>query len=253
MQSDKILIFDIFGEYAHFRKFNTTSSPLTYSTPTPPVLAGMLGAVLGIEREYAPGRYAEGVIPVNKMFGSNNAEFGIQLLNPINKVNIGFNLLDTDKSASSFFNITNRTQIEYELLKDARFRIYLRHTDTVLLDELAMRLNEKRHHFTPYLGISQCTADLVFRDFVQAEEKANQEGDFREIITAVKLNKLYEANPVQFNYEAYYSTDTLPISMSTERIVQEYAEVLVEIQCQAISANAKSYWHIPGYGDIMFL
>ena len=51
MTSKTAIIFDVYGEYGHFRKFNTTTSPLTYSIPTPSAIFGLLGAVLGIERE----------------------------------------------------------------------------------------------------------------------------------------------------------------------------------------------------------
>ncbi|RMG82383.1 MAG: CRISPR-associated protein Cas5, partial [Bacteroidetes bacterium] len=66
MKPHKLLVFDISGEYGHFRKFNTTTSPLTYSFPPLPALAGLLGAILGIERETSPGVFPKGVVPVNE-------------------------------------------------------------------------------------------------------------------------------------------------------------------------------------------
>ena len=48
MNSKELLIFDIRGEYGHFRKYNTTTSPLTYSIPTRTAIAGILGAILAI-------------------------------------------------------------------------------------------------------------------------------------------------------------------------------------------------------------
>ena len=85
MKSHQVLVFDISGEYGHFRKFNTTSSPLTYSIPTHTALAGILGAILGIERESSTGVFPEGVIPVNELFSPDTRNFGIQILNPIKK------------------------------------------------------------------------------------------------------------------------------------------------------------------------
>ncbi|MDI3478645.1 MAG: CRISPR-associated protein Cas5h, partial [Thermoanaerobacterium sp.] len=32
----KSLIFDIYGDFGHFKKYYTTSSPLTFSFPPPP-------------------------------------------------------------------------------------------------------------------------------------------------------------------------------------------------------------------------
>ena len=73
MHSDKLLVFDIGSEYGHFRKFNTTTSPLTYSIPTRPAITGLLGAILGIERETSPGKFREGTIPVSEVFAKDNA------------------------------------------------------------------------------------------------------------------------------------------------------------------------------------
>ena len=115
MKSLRLLVFEISGEYGHFRKFNTTSSPLTYAIPTRTALIGILGAILGIEREKSSGVFPEGKKPLIEQFARTESRFAVQILNPIKKVNIGFNLLDTGKSHSSFFNIKNRTQIEFEL------------------------------------------------------------------------------------------------------------------------------------------
>jgi len=35
------LVFDVKGDLGHFRKFYTTSSPLTFSFPPPPTVRGI--------------------------------------------------------------------------------------------------------------------------------------------------------------------------------------------------------------------
>ena len=47
----KTLVFDIWADIGHFRKYYTTSSPLTFSFPSPPTIAGMLGAIIGSSKE----------------------------------------------------------------------------------------------------------------------------------------------------------------------------------------------------------
>jgi CRISPR-associated protein Cas5h len=253
MKSAKILVFKVSGEYAHFRKFNTTSSPLTYPFPTPPALAGLLGAILGIEREVAPGKFTEGTLPVNEIFNSSRASFAVQIVKPIKKVSIGFNLLDTDKTASSFFNITNRTQIEFEMLKDAKFRVFMMHHENSIFAELEERIISKKHHFTPYLGISQCTAIVKYEATVNAQEMENQASNFVSIISALKLGQLNEDKPINFDQNTHYATETMPIIMNRNRIVEEYSEVIVEQNCKPINANIRSYWSVPDFGNISFL
>ena len=250
MKSLKILVFDISGEYGHFRKFNTTSSPLTYSIPPRSALAGMLGAILGIEREIAPNVYPDDVIPVNEVFAPENAQFAIQVLAPINKVNIGFNLLDTGKSPSSFFNIQNRTQIEFELLKQLKFRIFLHHSDEEIFNELAQRIRDTRHHFTPYLGLSQFTANVRWIEQTEAIPDEQTQG-YTEIITAVNLSKLTNKAPIQFRQD-FYSVDTLPMAMRRDRVITQYAEILIEKKGNPILVNTDHYWKTK-FGNILFL
>ena len=75
MNSKELLIFDIRGEYGHFRKYNTTTSPLTYSIPTRTAIAGILGAILGMEREVRDGVYPEGAVPVQEFFSKERSSF----------------------------------------------------------------------------------------------------------------------------------------------------------------------------------
>ena len=250
MKSHQVLVFDISGEYGHFRKFNTTSSPLTYSIPTHTALAGILGAILGIERESSAGVFPEGVIPVNELFSPDTRNFGIQILNPIKKVNMGFNLLDTGKSPSSFFNIQNRTQIEFELLKNLAFRIFFTHSDEKIFKEVSDRIRLINHHFTPYLGLSQFTALIEWKGEETAHYTSSKE-DFTAIHTAVNLSKLQEDNPIRFE-KAFYSTDTLPMTMRRDRVITEYAEILIERTGQPILVNTRNYWKT-SFGNILFL
>lgn len=252
MESHKLLVFDISGEYGHFRKFNTTSSPLTYSIPTRSALAGILGAILGIEREVAVGVFPDGMVSVNELFSPEKADIAIQIRNPIKKTNIGFNLLDTGKSPSSFFNIQNRTQIEYELLKHPKFRIFLRHTDATIMEELTQRIKAVNHHFTPYLGLSQFTAMVEFVRATNAISMTTEEG-FTSICTAVNLSKLETSPPIQFEKDnAFYATDTLPMVMRRDRVVTDYSEILIERTTKPILVNTRKYW-TTALGNILFL
>jgi len=80
----KVLVFDIYGDYGHFRKFYTTTSPLTFSFPPPPTIAGILGAIYGADKsEYL------------KIFGYDFCKTALKIVNPIKKVRMGINLINT--------------------------------------------------------------------------------------------------------------------------------------------------------------
>ena len=253
MSSESFLVFDVSGEYGHFRKFNTTTSPLTYGIPTPTAVIGILGAVLGIERENDKGEVSSGQESLRESFSADRTSLAIRVLNPVNKVNVGFNLLAT-KSPQTFFNVVNRTQIEYELLKNPGYRIYLR-WDHPRRKELMDRLRKKNFHFTPYLGISQFTADVIW----QGERKGEgiQQAGFIPFHSAVNLTRLREAsNPIDISRINALSiqVETLPLAMQSNRIIERYGEVLVETEGQAVPtlANDQSY-ALEGEGNIQLL
>lgn len=47
----KMIIFDLYGRFAHFRKFYTNSSSLSYSVPPRTTIEGIIAALLGYERD----------------------------------------------------------------------------------------------------------------------------------------------------------------------------------------------------------
>lgn len=251
MLSKKIIIFDIGSEYGHFRKFNTTTSPLTYSIPSRPAMIGIIGAILGIEREISAGKFSESVVPVAELFSKAKADIAVQILQPIKKTNIAFNLLDTEKTASSFFNIKQRTQIEFELLKNPSYRVFVSFNNDVLSDQLEKKLKENRTHFTPYMGLSQftVTSNLV------AVEKGNliQSEDFIDIQTAVNLSNTARQFDFKINPEFKYNSDTMPIEMTKDRIVLDYSEVIIETNGKVIRAKTDKAYSVNSFGNILFL
>jgi len=251
MNSKEVLIFDIQSEYGHFRKYNTTTSPLTYSIPTRTAIAGILGAILGMERELRDSLYPEGTEPVQEFFSKDRSDIAVQIMSPVKKENIGFNLINTKMS---FYDLTKagRTQIGFELVKDVHYRIYLAMENKSKFEELSERIIHKRHHFTPYLGLAQFTT-LV--DFVRkaTAQHVQGNGDFIEIITAVNMSKLQGEPPVEFQREFFYSANNMPIAMNRDREVLEYSEVLIEKNGNPLKVKISNYYTIDGVGNILFL
>jgi CRISPR-associated protein Cas5h len=71
----KVIVFDIWGDYGHFKKFHTTASPLTFSFPPPTAVIGIVAAILGIDKEnywdtfsHDNTRLADIIIPLKSVF-----------------------------------------------------------------------------------------------------------------------------------------------------------------------------------------
>jgi CRISPR-associated protein Cas5h len=235
------IIFDISSEYGHFRKFNTTSSPLTYSILPRTSITGLLGAIIGLDR-----------FSFYEVFSKENAFIAIQVINPIKKVNMAFNLIDTKKS---FFNIDTRTQIEFELVKDAKYRIFVVVKDQTTSDKLFHNLSQNKHHFSPYLGLSQFTAKIDYIGIAKGDQKSSR--NYVDLITALNLKHCIDENPIKFDYESKYSSNVMAIEMKLddkrERIVIEYSDVLIELEGKPIKAKVDGYIHLQEYGNIIYL
>ena len=251
MNDNRLIVFELSGEYGHFRKFNTTTSPLTYPIPTRTALTGLLGAVMGVERETGPGRFAADGVPVQEVFDRHQCDLTVQLLAPVKKVNMGFNLLDT---GNSFFEIrkSGRTQIEFELLKNPVFRVFIRLRDNVLFDRLAERLMARSHHFTPYLGLSQFTAILQNTCIASGTVRAADSG-YIPIESAINLSLLTEDQSIDFNQTAHYYVETMPIELNRDRVVTRYGEVLVEANGASVPVKTSEWFETVGFGNILFL
>ena len=49
--NEKLLAFDIWGEYGYFRRGYTTTSTVSYPFPSRTTIAGLVSSILGLERD----------------------------------------------------------------------------------------------------------------------------------------------------------------------------------------------------------
>ncbi len=240
--NSKIIIFDIYSEYGHFRKFNTTVSKLTYSIPPRTSVIGFLAAILGYDR-----------FSYHQKLNRDKIDIAVQILNPIKKQYFGFKLVFT-KDMKHLKN-SEQTLTNFEFLKNPKFRIYAKCYDKNLESELFDRIKQNKSFYTPYMGISQLTANFDFIDF--ADFSVKQETIY-EISTAINMNR-YPDNEYMFEDNFYYSSMVMPVIMEitdgNKRITKEFSEILFENYGKAIKLknSALEVLHNEYYGSILFL
>ncbi|MDI6882564.1 MAG: type I-B CRISPR-associated protein Cas5b [Methanothermobacter sp.] len=239
MEIDKVLVFDIWGDYAHFRKIETTTSPLTYSVPTGTVLSGFLAAMLGWSRD----SYYE-------QFSRENVRFGIRILKPIKKVRININLIKTDEGFYLWDIKGNpRAPTPYEFIRDPHYRIYVWLKNKEIYRELRDNLENHKTVFTPYLGISELIADFNFiGEFDNLKPKKAIEDKIHSVLRKddfrIKIEELEEG--------MRWAMENIPLYMNKERIVKEYSEILFEQNGRPLTVTKGSFYEIGG-DNVVFL
>ncbi len=230
----KVLIFDIWGEYAHFRKIYTTTSPLTYSIPTRTALCGLIGAILGMRKEN--NEYLES-------FALNNAKIGLRLLNPVKKVNIAENLIHTKDAKGIGMNlIITRAQIRFEFLKDPMFRIYFWHKDETIYAKLKNYLGSHKTTYTLCLGLSENIANYKYVGEFNAEilNIKNQYIPIHSVIPVEKINK--DGINISILRREYFK-EIMPIEMNINRVVKKYENILYERQGKPIEVKLINHYY----------
>lgn len=208
----KCLVFEIKSDYGHFRKFYTTSSPLTFSIPPRTTVAGMISAVIGLDKE----EYL-------KHFSKKDAKIAIQITSPVNKTRISYNLINT-KTANMYSKIKDRTQVTFELLKNPKFRIYFSHNNSEIYNKFKSFLEQKKTYYTLSMGLSEYISEFEFIKEIEVT-KPNKLNKFVNIDTAINFSEEVE---IEFEDNKEYFNDNTPNEINTNREVTEYIKVLFE-------------------------
>lgn len=239
---NKVLVFDVWGDYAHFRRFYTTTSPLSFPIPPRTALCGLIGAIVGLEKE--DNDYLN-------YFSTETVHIALKLLNPIKKTVIAENLIHTKNAKGPGMNlITERTQIRFEFLKDQKYRIYFHcpDEDNMVYRKLKQNLTQHKMVYTPCLGLSENIANYNFvGEFEMAIIPCKD--DYISIDTILPLQKTLEREGIMFESEGEYFSIRMPIELNTERIVTKYGDIIFDRKGRPIKAKLIEAYRTIKYDD----
>lgn len=161
--AERCLSFEVTGPWAHFRRVEGNIVKQTYRVMPRTTVAGMIAAVLGIERDgyydlFAPGKSLLAIEPTRPLRTIklpentlSTADEHMTSLNPRGKLSI--KLPDPTKP---------RQQHNYEVLADPGYRIDVWLSDDTRYEELRDRLENGESYYVPSLGISEHLAAIEF-------------------------------------------------------------------------------------------
>ena len=219
---NSVLVFDVFGDYAQFKKYFTNMSPLTFDIPSRTALAGIIGAIGGVPKEKNP-----------EFFSKDDCFLSLQILSDLRKTKISLNYLKTvSKTEISRFKNHKPTNVEF--LKNPRYRIFFHHDNQEFFDKFCTLVKEHKAIYTPALGIAGCLANYELVGIWKIEAISSDK--FIEVSSIVLEENIED---IEFNAEVKIKRTTLPLEMKNDREVTKYGKILYEASGKRMSLKIK--------------
>lgn len=226
---DRIIAFDLWGDYAHYKKIFATTTALTYPIPVKTSLYGLVGAIVGLDK---------GDNAYLKHFRAEDCRVGIKILRPLAFQRININLRAVFGSMKP---TDNRKPTLMEFVYRPAYRIYVTHRNADLLSDLQGRLIEKRSVFTPCLGLANLLANFEWvgeAAYTEVETK-----DYTAIHTVIPRRRLVRLNPSMAFTEGnrIIEISQYALEMDEERNVLDRDDIILDQGGKPISAEVSFY------------
>lgn len=225
----RVLAFRAWADFAHFRRYYTTSSPLTFSIPPPSAVRGLIAAVLGLSREEYP-----------KVLSTEDSAIGIRLLSPLKKIRLALNYMDTKDGAWVSRRPKGKlhTQVRIEFIKNPKYEIYFRHSDQELMDKFSLTMRESRNIYTPYLGITECIALVKFL----WDSDVNEYSGVSKVTSAFKKSQL---RAFHFKEGTGILVERVPVHIGNDRVHTKSEEIIFNPHASTILAEIQDGYQHP--------
>ncbi|PWI57012.1 CRISPR-associated protein Cas5 [Sulfoacidibacillus thermotolerans] len=150
---DRIVVFELRGHMAHFRKIYTNSSSLTYLVPPRTTLSGIIAAILGLNRD-----------SYYQLLGPEQSWITVSLRTKVRTIMQTMNNLFI-KSPSELSGVKGHTQVPTEIVVsqtagDLIYRVFFAHQDESLVSELADRIVQHAPAYPVSLGTGPMLASI---------------------------------------------------------------------------------------------
>ena len=217
------------GNWAHFKKPETNNNPLTHDFITKTAFMGLIGSVLGIERD-----------EMRPLFPQlcSDILYGVQIVNPIKKESWGFTMRKA-------VNVMDKAPKYLEFLKKPKYKVSAVLINTRSEDyfnNFLISIIKNNTKFTPVLGLHNCPANLFYESDGNFSEK--QIGSFTTRSFVSRKHVLKVEPGVQFRI----GLDRIPTFQDDDfwNIPEKYVEVIYPSENREIQLTGEFYQYENG-------
>lgn len=235
MPESPLVIFDLTGAFAMFRKFYTNSSSLSYPFPPRTTAAGLIAGLLGYERD----SYSEDL-------GPEQCDIAVSVRVPVRRVMQTVNYVMTEgnvwtKNAGGFDGTGDNplpTPVEwvFPALDEPRlrYRVFVHHQDPAFAERLSGMLRDGSHVYPPYLGMSECLGDAEHVATLRDWDLSVKDGEVS--VSTVVPSAAISGSP-RLAEGTQIIKERTAFALGADRKLLSIGDVLYERNCNPITAR----------------
>lgn len=194
-----VVSFYIKGKMAHFRKYYSNSTALTYVLPPVTTIKGIIAGLLGYERD----SYYD-------IFSNNRTKIAISIASPIKKIVQKMNLLKIERLNDlngSHKDIRTQTNTEWVIPYEIRngeisYRVILWHSDTEMVKKIEYSICNKKNYYlskgiSVALGSAQCLGWIEDGKIIKCYKKISDDKTIyvnsaivKDIVESIDLSQI---------------------------------------------------------------
>ncbi len=239
----KILVFDLVGKMAHFRKYFTNSSSLSYYFPPRTVVSGIIAGILGYQRD-----------SYYKDFSKDKAFVGVGCKSKIKKLTQTINYILAKETSSLDLLLnppTKPTQIPVEIITPIElddnliYRIYFYHLDNEIFIKLISFVQNEKFIFPPYLGITEFISNIKFVGLFDFEIQKETLPLLDSVLNLDFITNYGEGNLVT-SKDLIYIKERMPFDFDeNRRLSYEPKDFILEVKSGKIEIEFKNNKELP--------
>lgn len=215
------------GNWAHFKKPETNNNPLTHDFITKTAFIGLIGAVLGKDRNEM-----RGLFPIL----SDDFLYGVQLLNAVKKESWGFTLRKA-------VNLFEKAPKNMEFLKQPNYLVAIALKNDRSEKEFNSFFNAVKNdeaQYTPVLGLHNCPANLYYESESEFSEQLYGRFITKSFVSKPPTHKILDIS-ITKNFRIGF--DKIPTYQNDDfwNLPERYKEIIYPSYPNTLTAEGEYY------------